>query len=499
MKKTTILSVFAAAMLFFCGLDVSAQYVTVGNGTSPGVVPIHSLYKHGISQQIYTKAELGAQAMNIQAIAFHQRSNTNNPKLHHIKVYLTNTNKANFEDVDGWDWDQTVTEDDLYYDGNFWLSNEINQWTSIDLNRMFRYDGASNLLVTIINDADEWYSGYRFSCEEVVNDNYKAVYYAQDDAPYTISDINNPELSFDTRSRTERANIRLFTTTSQNQQYIQVGDLRVLDENDDNYYNYTDAEFPLEAFYNNSCSEQIFTTAELGGEGTVIYGVQFYQIPTNDGLSNKFRHIKLYFSTTSRDEFSNNTDWGNVVGSELVYEGGYALGTTEGWTTIWFDVPVTISSYNYILAMSATDEDYESGHGFATHPTDTYMNIIAYRDNVGENDCSFDLTTINSLNYSGDLFNERNTVRFLLASPQPGVAINEAEEEAQVAIYPNPTSGLLKVKADGLQRVELMDVTGKTIATTTSSTVDLTPMAAGVYMLRVVTDKGATVQKVVRK
>ena len=78
------------------------------------------------------------------------------------------------------------------------------------------------------------------------------------------------------------------------------------------------------------------------------------------------------------------------------------------------------------------------------------------------------------------------------------VGITDAEA-ATVAVYPNPASQVLNVQAEGLQRVEMLDMAGRTVLTTSSSRIALGGVAAGIYMVRVTTASGIHTEKVVVK
>ena len=72
-------------------------------------------------------------------------------------------------------------------------------------------------------------------------------------------------------------------------------------------------------------------------------------------------------------------------------------------------------------------------------------------------------------------------------------------ENAKIAIYPNPVTDKATVVADNLSKVEVLDVTGRIVATTNQSVVDMSSLQNGVYMFRVITANGTTMQKVVKK
>lgn len=68
-----------------------------------------------------------------------------------------------------------------------------------------------------------------------------------------------------------------------------------------------------------------------------------------------------------------------------------------------------------------------------------------------------------------------------------------------VRISPNPATDRVVVKAEGLQTVEVFDMTGALVLTTNSDVVDLSALSCGVYMFRVNTVNGVSNQKVVKE
>jgi hypothetical protein len=67
-----------------------------------------------------------------------------------------------------------------------------------------------------------------------------------------------------------------------------------------------------------------------------------------------------------------------------------------------------------------------------------------------------------------------------------------------LSVYPNPSKGSLNISTNGvaLKTVNLLDLTGKTIYSSTSSnTIDTSKMAKGLYLLKVTADDGATASR----
>ena len=84
---------------------------------------------------------------------------------------------------------------------------------------------------------------------------------------------------------------------------------------------------------------------------------------------------------------------------------------------------------------------------------------------------------------------------------QPVTAYNDVNEveASMLSVYPNPATEVLYVNAENLQRVELYDMTGRIVMTTTEAVVDLRGMNAGVYFVTVKTDNAAKTTKLVVK
>ena len=83
--------------------------------------------------------------------------------------------------------------------------------------------------------------------------------------------------------------------------------------------------------------------------------------------------------------------------------------------------------------------------------------------------------------------------------PCAHVGIEDSElADSQLRIWPNPVHDWLNVEADHLQRVELMDACGRVLALGTDGRISMSGLPAGVYYLRVLTEKGIEVKKIVK-
>ena len=85
------------------------------------------------------------------------------------------------------------------------------------------------------------------------------------------------------------------------------------------------------------------------------------------------------------------------------------------------------------------------------------------------------------------------------------IGIDDVGSADGIKVYPNPTGGLLTVEGSDLQRIELMDMTSRTVLVgkcdihAGSCNLDLSALPQGAYMLRITTVDGVAIRKVVKQ
>jgi hypothetical protein len=78
--------------------------------------------------------------------------------------------------------------------------------------------------------------------------------------------------------------------------------------------------------------------------------------------------------------------------------------------------------------------------------------------------------------------------------------IEDAENASNVAVYPNPVLNMLNIAGDNIQKVEVIDINGRTVLSNDrAGQLDMSNLAEGVYMVRVISADGIHTQKVVKK
>ena len=71
---------------------------------------------------------------------------------------------------------------------------------------------------------------------------------------------------------------------------------------------------------------------------------------------------------------------------------------------------------------------------------------------------------------------------------------------SNIKLYPNPTSGILNIEFECLDKVEVIDAVGRVVMTqNVGNTVNLSSLNNGVYAVRLYANGSMVVKKVVKK
>lgn len=93
----------------------------------------------------------------------------------------------------------------------------------------------------------------------------------------------------------------------------------------------------------------------------------------------------------------------------------------------------------------------------------------------------------------------RNGGEHLIPWPCVHLSIDEVSTDHS-AIYPNPAQRLLHIRVASLQRVEIVDLYGRTVQTSHSEgCLDISRLPRGHYLVRIVTPHGATTEHLIKK
>jgi len=84
------------------------------------------------------------------------------------------------------------------------------------------------------------------------------------------------------------------------------------------------------------------------------------------------------------------------------------------------------------------------------------------------------------------------------------LGLNDNEIDASVKIYPNPSKDIIKIDASGsIKTLQLYDIQGRLlqigIVNEASASLDISNRATGIYLLKITTDKGIKVEKIIKQ
>ena len=76
--------------------------------------------------------------------------------------------------------------------------------------------------------------------------------------------------------------------------------------------------------------------------------------------------------------------------------------------------------------------------------------------------------------------------------------INE-NQVINLNVYPNPTTGIIRIEADGIEKIEIIDLHGKQIYGGNENEINLSLEPDGIYIIKVITDLQTITQKLIKQ
>ena len=139
----------------------------------------------------------------------------------------------------------------------------------------------------------------------------------------------------------------------------------------------TDDVLPSYSYYKYALTQQIYTSAELGGAG-IITSIAFY-----NGGAEKTRTYDFYLKSTTKSAFSGTTDWVTVSNADKVFSGSVTM-VADDWTTIVLDTPYNYDGIsNLILVADDNSGDWTNSPHMSCRVFDaTSQAIRIYSDNT---------------------------------------------------------------------------------------------------------------------
>ena len=147
----------------------------------------------------------------------------------------------------------------------------------------------------------------------------------------------------------------------------------------------------------------------------------------------------------------------------------------------------------YTITVSANDAAFGTVEGSGTYYEGQIIRISA-RANEGyifDEWADGNISNPRTITVVGDAEYIANFI------PRTGI---ENVFDANVDIYPNPTTGIVNIEAEGLNKVVVYDVTGRMVMSVVDeSTIDISNLEAGLYFFSVETANGSAMKKLVKE
>ena len=192
--------------------------------------------------------------------------------------------------------------------------------------------------------------------------------------------------------------------------------------------------FPTNPYTAYSLTEQIYTPAEIGTNGSIT-SISFYRDWTSESVDElNMPGLKLYMKHTTSSKFNNNTDMIALNESNLVWEGNFTAPSVDykGWVTIELDEPFQYNGTdNLLIAFYDTNpQKTEANTNKFYYVTTTENSALAYYSN----DVVPDLSSINSYSGSTMPMKAHNYVKFNIVQ-RVNFEVNNLYESRAFPVY----------------------------------------------------------------
>lgn len=231
-----------------------------------------------------------------------------------------------------------------------------------------------------------------------------------------------------------------------------------------------------------------------------------YSVVDNDGLIPDAQVANFSDAWISLQDPENSAD--TIVGSTSFFS---PIGTASRWL---ITPAISLGAYGNFIEWQAKSHD-------ASYPDD-YMLLVSTTDNqissftdtiytvIGEN---FEWTT-RQVSLSANGYNSETVYLAFVNNTEDGfilylddihawkedpVSVNELAATIHVNVYPNPTQDIVNVETSAqLIQIELLSLNGDLMFSSKNTLLNLSNYPVGVYFLKVVTEEGIVVKRIIK-
>ncbi|PWN67729.1 T9SS type A sorting domain-containing protein [Chryseobacterium oncorhynchi] len=169
----------------------------------------------------------------------------------------------------------------------------------------------------------------------------------------------------------------------------------------------------------------------------------------------------------------------------------------------------TVTTYDVMLSNSSSNPvkisytyNSETGEVSWKTPTNTYIlnssnpqyNVIP-NQSIKENKIRLELIHMSSASLTIDNYKTEAISDAALNTSEHTIVKNN-----KISIYPNPSKDYINIDAKNIKSIEIMDMTGRVVdKPAVSSSVNISNLSSGNYMIKVTTDNFTTTEKIIKK
>ena len=100
----------------------------------------------------------------------------------------------------------------------------------------------------------------------------------------------------------------------------------------------------------------------------------------------------------------------------------------------------------------------------------------------------------------GNLTGNQDYTLFVTGANATNLVTSDVATKSKISVYPTVATDFVNIKTDSkINKVEVYDLTGKLVTTTTKDKVDVSSLATGVYVINISTENGVTTKKIVKQ
>ena len=204
---------------------------------------------------------------------------------------------------------------------------------------------------------------------------------------------------------------------------------------------------PTYSYYKYSFTEQIYTAAEIGQEGTIT--AIAFKVANSKSTT---RNVDVYLKTTNKSVFTSKKGWEPLSSDNKVYSGDVTF-NASGWTVITLNTPfVYDGSSNLIVGMDDNTGSYVNSSSnspkFSVYTTGANRSIRIYGDNT-----NYNLNALTS--YSGTYMSSNNQIQLTMMTNEGGSINSET-----LFVTPDVLSDFTYVYDNGPSEVQSFAIIG---------------------------------------